>query len=371
MAASPTATVVADPAVTDAALRQKIDSEMASFPVVDLAGYLQNGAASEADCKQIAHLLHQFGILIVKDPRVDQSLNGKFLDMLEQYYEQPEEVRNEDARPEVHYQVGVTPEEVERARNHCERMKGLNSTEKPLTECPPEKDHKSRFFWRIGPPPLNDLHRDLNMPPVVPKRFPQWAQTMNGWGEAILGTVTTVAEMAAVGFGLPSDTFTRKMDRAPHLLAPTGSDLRKHGKLGTVFAGFHYDLNFLTIHGKSRFSGLYVWTRENRKMLVKVPDGCLLLQAGKQFEMLTAGHVLAGFHEVVVNEQAVEQAKKAAAEGKSLWRISSTLFGHIASAESLEPVAHFKNSANAHQYAKVTAGEQVLAELKAISLAQV
>jgi hypothetical protein len=28
----------------------------------------------------------------------------------------------------------VTPEEIERARNHCSRIKGLNSAEKPLTE---------------------------------------------------------------------------------------------------------------------------------------------------------------------------------------------------------------------------------------------
>lgn len=176
--------------------------------------------------------------------------------------------------------------------------------------------------------------------------------------------------MAAIGFGLPSDTFTSKMNYAPHLLAPTGSNLREHGKLGTVFAGYHYDLNFLTIHGKSRFSGLYVWTREGKKMLVKVPDGCLLLQAGKQFEWLTGGYVLAGFHEVVVNEQAIVAKEAAEAAGRSLWRISSTLFSHIASAESLEPVAHFKNEPTAANYPKITAGEQVLDELKAISLAQ-
>jgi hypothetical protein len=54
--------------------------------------------------------------------------------MMEQYYEQPAEVRMQDARPDVHFQVGVTPEETERARNRCDRIKGLNSTEKPLTE---------------------------------------------------------------------------------------------------------------------------------------------------------------------------------------------------------------------------------------------
>jgi len=360
---SPVAPLVAEDA------QKKIDAEMASFPVIDLANYLNGSSDNSADCKEIAHLLHTFGILIVKDPRVDDRLNTNFLDMMERYYEQPEDVRNQDARPDVHYQVGVTPEETEKARNHCSRMKGLNSTEKPLTECPPEKDHKSRFFWRIGPPPADNAHRDLNMPPVVPKAFPEWTDTMNGWGEKILGTVKTVSEMAALGFNLPADTFTSKMHCAPHLLAPTGSNLKTHGKLGVVFAGYHYDLNFLTIHGKSRFSGLYVWTRSGRKMLVKVPDGCLLLQAGKQFEWMTGGHVLAGFHEVVVNEAAMQAKEAAEKAGRSLWRISSTLFGHIASSENLQPIGHFAQLPTAKEYPPITAGEQVLAELKAISLA--
>jgi isopenicillin N synthase-like dioxygenase len=65
------------------------------------------------------------------------------------------------------------------------------------------------------------------------------------------------------------------------------SDLARYGEKGTILAGFHYDLNFLTIHGKSRFPGLLIWTRNGEKMAVSVPDGCLLVQAGKQFELLT------------------------------------------------------------------------------------
>jgi isopenicillin N synthase-like dioxygenase len=91
----------------------------------------------------------------------------------------------------------------------------------------------------------------------------------------------------------------------PHLLAPTASDLIKHGAVNTVFASYHYDLNFLTIHGRSRYPGLNAWLRDGSKMNVKVPAGCLLLQAGKQFEWLTGGHVIAGFHEVVVTPETV------------------------------------------------------------------
>jgi hypothetical protein len=45
-------------------------------------------------------------------------------------------------------------------------------------------------------------------------------------------------------------------NQAPHVLGPTGSDLRNHGQEGTVFAGYHYDTNFLTSHRKSRFPGI-------------------------------------------------------------------------------------------------------------------
>ena len=34
--------------------------------------------------------------------------------------------------------------------------------------------------------------------------------------------------------------------------------MSKHNKSKQIFAGYHYDLNFLTIHGKARFPGLYV-----------------------------------------------------------------------------------------------------------------
>ena len=111
--------------------------------------------------------------------------------------------------------------------------------------------------------------------------------------------------------GFPASTFVDKMKGGNHLLAPTGSDLTKYG-LGTVFAGVHTDLNFLTIHGKSRFAGLFIWVRDGRRMPVKIPDGCLILQAGLQFQYVTAGYVMAGLHEVVYSEgtqAAVDKAK--------------------------------------------------------------
>lgn len=106
---------------------------------------------------------------------------------------------------------------------------------------------------------------------------------MDKWGYQMVDCVLIAAQMAAVGMGLPADTFSEQMKLGAHLLAPTGSDLSKY-EVGTTFAGFHYDLNFITIHGKSKYPGLSLWTREMKKIPAKVPQGCLLLQAGIMFE---------------------------------------------------------------------------------------
>lgn len=123
---------------------------------------------------------------------------------------------------------------------------------------------------------------------------------MDSWGKAMINGCLTVAEMAALGLGLRMDTFSSKMHGGSHLLAPTGSDLLRYD-VGTVFAGFHYDLNFLTIHGKSRYPGLFVWLRNGERVSVSVPEGHLLLQAGSQFDLMTGGYITCGYHEVLKN----------------------------------------------------------------------
>ena len=174
-----------------------------------------------------------------------------------------------------------------------------------------------------------------------------------------------------LSYRLPEGSFTTRMTYGPHLLAPTGSDYNKYGKEGTVLAGYHYDLNFLTIHGKSRFPGLHLWTREGKKAGVVIPDGCLLVQAGKQIEYLTGGHVLAGFHEVIVSPGTIEVIDRHKHQNKSLWRVSSTCFGHIASDQILEPLAHFKSAdPRGEKFPPIAAGHQVKAELDSISLSR-
>jgi len=191
---------------------------------------------------------------------------------------------------------------------------------------------------------------------------------MDGWGESMLRAVTSCAQMAAIGWGMPRDAISQMMEWGPHLLAPTASDLTKHTQVGLPLAGWHNDLNLLTIHGRSRYPGLHAWLRDGSRVPVSIPEGCLLVQAGQQMEHLTAGAVQAGMHEVVVTAEAVGRASRAVAAGRPGWRISSTLFAHVASSRTLAPLPPFARAAAAAAYPPTQAGEQVMGVLRQIKL---
>ncbi|GJQ09030.1 hypothetical protein GpartN1_g5334.t1 [Galdieria partita] len=338
------------------------------LPVINLNGFLQekeNLSSSEQDCRKLANVLRQYGAAAIYDPRVEQQDNESFLNMMERYFEQPTEVKLEDARPQLYYQVGVTPEFTEQPRDNSVYAKKLLPEHKPTAFK--GKDCKWRFQWRIGERSESSKYPELVSEPVVPRGFPDWPSIMNKWGEKLLATGFTIAEMLAIGLDLPRDAFLRLLAKGSHLLAPTGVDIDRYEK-GHVVAGFHYDLNFLTLHGKARYPGLFIWTREGIRIPCKVPDGCLLVQVGAQLEYLTAGYLEKGFHEVVITEELKQKAKQG---NQSHWRVSSTLFVHVEADAILEPLGHFQHLELAKQnYVPTEAGAQVAQELYAIQLAQ-
>jgi isopenicillin N synthase-like dioxygenase len=260
------------------------------------------------------------------------------------------------------------------------------------------RDAKWRFFWRVGDRPAHGETKfpQLNAAQVVPRKFEaEWADVLDTFGAKLVTTLYTTAEMLALGLGLDKAAIADKMANGPHLLAPTGVDLSRHSTPGddgrriiegdgagagdegvgavteTVVAACHYDLNLLTIHAKAVYPGLYIWTRGGKRLPVSVPAGALLVQAGAQLEHLTGGAILRGFHEVVVDEKTVAAVTNArAVPGKSLWRVSSTLFAHVQSDQRLRPLGQYADECGPVRAAEfdVLAGDQVAAELRAIAL---
>lgn len=326
-----------------------------------------------AECKRAVEYFEKYGIMVIKDPRVDSNQNSQFIDMMESYYAEAS-VRYESGekmdefKPENACSVGIQPSKREIARDHTETIKNFAASELPLSKMPPTPDTKWRYAYRIG----EDKNTGMGFvhPNVYPRNRPEFAGIMDSWGENMVRSVSDVAEMLARGYDLEADYFTSMMKDASHYLAPTGSDLARYNKLHHVLAHFHYDFSFITIHGKSRFPGLYVWLRDGTRLAVKIPDGCLLQQAAKQLEWVTGGKIFAGMHEVIVSEETIKSVEKAKAEGKSLWRISSTMFAGVRYDLELKPEGIFKNTESLKKYPPTLALDQCQDEFKAIKMMQ-
>eukprot|EP01130_Rhizamoeba_saxonica_P018693 TRINITY_DN943_c0_g1_i2.p1 TRINITY_DN943_c0_g1~~TRINITY_DN943_c0_g1_i2.p1 ORF type:complete len:246 (-),score=56.93 TRINITY_DN943_c0_g1_i2:27-764(-) len=242
----------------------------------------------------------------------------------------------------------------------------MDDNNKPIPPLGP--DVKWRYFHPYGERPTAEETNfsSLNLPPVCPEEFPEWKDVLDTWASKLYNASITLAQMLAVGLDLPVNTFSDMMFKGPHLLAPTASDLSKYGTEGQILAGFHQDLNFMTLHGKSRYSGLDIWLRDGSKTRVSIPDGSILIQAGMQMEILTAGHIKAGYHQVVINSRTVEQIAESKEANRSLWRISSTMFNHIASDELLTPKIGSEEEIS--KYPPILAGDHVARELDKITL---
>jgi len=224
---------------------------------------------SKCECIRVASIFCRMGALTLRDPRVIELENDSFLDMLEKYFNQPTDIKLKDARPHLSYQVGVTPEGKETPRcildPSCkERIEKMDPENKP--HFPSGSDVKWRYFHPVGPR-LADTKFPWSTEIVFPEGFIDWKEKMDNWGNKLLAVGETLAEMAAIGFGLPRNAFVDLMKYAPHLLAPTASDLNKYGTKDQVLAGYHQDLNFISLHGKSRYSGLHIWLRDGKKFL--------------------------------------------------------------------------------------------------------
>lgn len=130
------------------------------IPTVDVEAFMNKSEGWEEQCKIAAESLHKYGIVVMKDSHINEKDNEEYCQMVEEYFAK----RGHDfydgknvpeIHPEKHYQVGATPEYVEKARDHCERFAHYDEQNRPLSECPPTFDAKWRFFWNIGERPAD------------------------------------------------------------------------------------------------------------------------------------------------------------------------------------------------------------------------
>ena len=136
------------------------------MPIIDMELYLStvtNCSPSQAaldECKKVAECFHRYGIIIIRDPRVNMDDNDEYINLMEEYFANVGDrfYTNEiidEIKPEFHYQVGATPEYIEKAREHGERLDALRLADEdmPISPRVPVMDAKWRYMWKIGQRP--------------------------------------------------------------------------------------------------------------------------------------------------------------------------------------------------------------------------
>ena len=135
-----------------------------------------------------------YGALLLHDSRVSEDDNNTFLDLLEDYFNQPDSELKKDERPDLSYQVGVTLENTEKPKcavdEPCLRIvERLDPAERPLDITAHAPDPKCRFFWKMSErPPYETKYPALNAPNVIPQNDnlrSRWPMTMEAWGTAM------------------------------------------------------------------------------------------------------------------------------------------------------------------------------------------
>ena len=112
-----------------------ITNDFSEMPIIDLDVYLKairtgNNPSDFSDevrleCQKVTECFHHFGILLIRDPRVDMEHNEEYIDLMEEYFEKTGELfysgeKVDDIKAEWMYQVGATPEKIEMARDHSD-----------------------------------------------------------------------------------------------------------------------------------------------------------------------------------------------------------------------------------------------------------
>ena len=167
------------------------------LPIIDMDIYLAHAPSSpesQAECAKAAAALIKYGALVLRDSRVAASDNESFLDLLEDYFAQPEAALRRDERPLLGYQVGATLENTEKPKCAVDEpcldvIARLDPDQRPLDISAHSPDPKCRFFWKmVEQPPYETQFPGLNAPNVVPEAEglrERWTPVMDRWGSCM------------------------------------------------------------------------------------------------------------------------------------------------------------------------------------------
>ncbi len=335
------------------------------IPIIDLDRF-RRGDMTVSQAVDATEQFADFGVVCLQDARVTSDIQLAFRRTMLAIHGASAEERAAMDGVDTGYQFGMTPPGTEYPLDHSAWVATLRPEHRPLT-IPGLADPKARFMWAVGDRPKRTRWSDVNAGAKIPSRFHGIADSLTTWGGCMLDAGRDLLRVVATGLKLEHDCLSRRLDRAPHILGPTGSDFTNL-LLGKVLAGLHYDFNCITVHGSTEIRALVCWTRTGQPFLVEVPDGCLLAQAGKSLEWLTGGFFYAGMHEVLVTPESLQDVNTIVTRGERPIRTSSNEFVHFATRYVMRPLGRFATSSAMKKYPPIFGGDYESVELARIGL---
>ena len=274
------------------------------------------------DTNLLRYSLEKYGIVLLNYGD-EIPIFMKYQELMKKYFRLPNSVKNTHVKPELSYQIGLTPA----------------YTEIPILSKKP--DPKERFMYIVG--------HQYNIKVNELKHFESLSKSC---GEKYIELTKFCLKILGSCYNLPKNFFEEKIDQASNILATTCYKYPK--KYVKVVAGKHRDVSFITLHIKATHPGLYLFSRKGKRFPAIVPKNCILIQAGAQLEYMTSGKILAGYHEVV-------------AEGcPGETRVANPFFVHLKGGVTLETIPTLKS--DVRNYPPVKKNEWLFKEIRKISL---
>ena len=244
------------------------------IPEISLVS-LQN--QSESDLKILKEALNTHGFFTIIDHDIDDSLLDDSYKCAKEFFDLPEDVKNQYAKPEIGGARGYTPFGKETA---------LGENVADLKE-----------FWHLGPEVNSNfdsrIHANIKVDELsnFNTHFNALFTSLNNLGVKVLESIALVLE-------LPKDFFEEKVIRGNSTLRllhypPIDSDEN------VLRARAHADINLITLLVGAEEGGLEVQNKDDEWIPIKPNSKSIVCNIGDMMQLITEGNLKSTPHRVV------------------------------------------------------------------------
>ncbi|MFK7985812.1 MAG: isopenicillin N synthase family dioxygenase [Sandaracinaceae bacterium] len=331
-----------------------------AIPTVDLEELFHHEAAArERAVAAIAEGFGTYGLVYVANHGIDMEARDRLFERFVALSDRPREEKEPLNRGDIWYQRGWTPPNTERA-----------------VVAGGQPDFKECYF---AAPVKTDEACGIQYPEIFadnvwPEGLPGFQEDYVAVGQQLHEAGLSLLTGVAVWLGLHQRWFDNRLAGGAHVFRLLRYLPLDAGQVaaGVVWGEEHTDFNLLTLLPGGRFldpdgqpgerpddaSGLYLRTRDGRKVRGRAPEGCVVAQVGQQLEILTGGRLTATPHVIT------------ASKTPGYTRVSGAHFLHLHPHQMVFPLEAYRDADTVRAYSPpVLAGTYATKTLVDIGLA--